>query len=104
MKIHCSNLGPDFEKIVADAIQNLQPVADAGVAVAVVKDGQLAFAGGYGLRDRASGAEVDASTCFAIGSATKAFTSMAVSMHVEQGKVDFDTPIQQLLFPAFQMK
>ena len=102
MIIHCSNLGPDFEKIVQDAIQNLQPVADAGVAVAVVKDGQLAFAAGFGLRDRASGAEVDASTCFAIGSATKAFTSMAISMHVEQNKLCFDTPIQQL-FPEFRM-
>jgi CubicO group peptidase (beta-lactamase class C family) len=103
MKIHCSNLGPDFEKIVAEKIQNLQPVADSGVAVAVIKDGQLAFAGGFGVRDRASGAEVDAGTSFAIGSATKAFTSMAVAMYVEQNKLGFDVPVQQL-FPEFQMK
>ena len=103
MKIHCSNLGPDFEKVVKDAIQSVQPVENAGVAVAVVKDGQLGFAGGFGLRDRGAGAEVDAETCFAIGSATKAFTSMAISMHVEQGKISLDVPIKQLL-PDFQMK
>lgn len=103
MQIHCSILGPDFEKIVQDAIQNLQPVADAGVAVAVVKDGQLAFAAGFGQRDRASAAKVDASTCFAIGSATKAFTSMAISMHVEQHQIALDVPVQQLL-ADFQMK
>src|SRR5512142_163317 len=103
MKIHCSNLGPDFRKVVEDAVQNLQPVADAGVAVAVIKDGQLAFAGGFGLRDRASGAEVDACTNFAIGSATKAFTSMAIAMYIEQNKLSFDVPLHQL-FPEFQMK
>jgi CubicO group peptidase (beta-lactamase class C family) len=103
MKIHCSNLGPNFQKIVEDAIQNLHPVADPGVAVAVVKDGHLAFAGGFGLRDRASGAEVDACTSFAIGSATKAFTSMAIAMYIEQNKLGFDVPLQRL-FPEFQMK
>ena len=103
MKIHCSNLGPDFAKAVKDAIHKLQPVDESGVAVAVVKDGHLAFAGGFGLRDRGAAAEVDAETCFAIGSATKAFTSMVISMHAEQGKISLDVPIKQLL-PDFQMK
>ncbi len=103
MKIHCSKLGPDFEKVVQDAVQAVQPVANSGVAVAVLKDGQLFFAGGFGFADRAAATAVDANTCFAIGSATKAFTSMAISMHVEQGKLAFDTPIKQLI-PDFQMK
>ena len=103
MKIHCSNLGPDFAKIVKHAIEDLQPVEDAGVAVAVVKNGQLSFAGGFGLRDRGAAAKVDAKTRFAVGSATKAFTSMAISMHVEEGKISLDVPIKQLL-PDFQMK
>ena len=103
MKIHCSNLGPNFEKVVKEAIQHIQPVADAGVAVAIVKDGQLGFAGGFGFRDRAAAAAVDASTIFAIGSATKAFTSMAIAMHVADGRISLDVPIKQLL-PDFQMK
>jgi CubicO group peptidase (beta-lactamase class C family) len=103
MEIHCSNLGPDFAKVVKDAIQSLQPVAHTGVAVAVVKDGKLGFAGGYGYRDRGTQAKVNAETCFAVGSATKAFTSMAIAMLVEEGKIDLDVPVQQLL-PDFQMK
>jgi CubicO group peptidase (beta-lactamase class C family) len=103
MEIHCSNLGPDFAQVVKDAIQGLQPVGHAGVAVAVVKDGKLGFAGGYGYRDRGTQAKVNAETCFAVGSATKAFTSMAISMLVEEGKINLDVPIQQLL-PDFQMK
>jgi CubicO group peptidase (beta-lactamase class C family) len=103
MKIYYSNLGPDFPKIVKDAIEHLQPVEDAGVAVAVVKNGQLSFAAGFGLRDRSAAAKVDAETRFAVGSATKAFTSMAISMYVEEGRISLDVPIKQLL-PDFQMK
>jgi CubicO group peptidase (beta-lactamase class C family) len=103
MKIHTSTLGPDFEKVVRDAIHQIQPVADSGVAIGVIQSGQLAYAGGFGFRDRAASAPVDANTLFAIGSATKAFTSMAVLMHVEAGQLSLDTPIKQLL-PDFQMK
>ncbi len=103
MKIHLSNLGPDFEKVVRDAIAKEQPIADTGVAVAVIKAGQLAFAGGYGFRDRATSAPVDVETCFAIGSATKAFTSMAASIYANEGTIALDTPIKQLL-PDFELK
>lgn len=97
MKIHTSKLGPHFEKIVQDAIKAHQPIAHTGVAVAVIKDGHLAFAGGFGLRDRASRSDVDVDTCFAVGSATKAFTSMAVSMQAAKGTLTLTQPIKQLL-------
>jgi CubicO group peptidase (beta-lactamase class C family) len=97
MKTHISRLGANFEKIVSDAIQAHQPVADAGVAVAVIKNGQLVFAKGFGYRDRATSALVDVDTCFAVGSATKAFTSMAVSMWVDQKKLTLDTPIKHYI-------
>jgi CubicO group peptidase (beta-lactamase class C family) len=103
MKINTCKLGPNFEKIVQDAIKAHQPIADTGVAVAVVRDGHLVFAGGYGLRDRAAKLPVDADTCFALGSATKAFTSMAVSMEAAQGKITLDEPIIKLL-TDFQLK
>jgi len=80
MNIHVSKLGLDFERIVSDAIHAHQPVADTGVAVAVLKNGQLAYAGGFGFRDRAARAPVDVHTLFAIGSATKAFTSAVLSI------------------------
>jgi CubicO group peptidase (beta-lactamase class C family) len=97
MTIHTSCLGPNFEKIVSNAIQAHQPTANTGVAVAVIKDGQLVFTAGFGYRDRATSAPVDVDTCFAIGSATKAFTSMAVSMWVDQNKLTLDTPINHYL-------
>jgi CubicO group peptidase (beta-lactamase class C family) len=102
MEIYCSDLGPDFAQVVKDAIQSHQPIENTGVAVAVVKDGKLAFAGGYGYRDRGTQAKVNAETCFAVGSATKAFTSMAIAMLIEEGTLNLDVPVQQLL-PDFQL-
>jgi CubicO group peptidase (beta-lactamase class C family) len=103
MELNCSLLGPGFERVVEEAIHAVEPVANAGIAIAVIKDGQLCFAGGVGLRDRNHGKKVDAHTCFAIGSATKAFTSMAISMHVEEGNIDLNVPVKQYL-PDFKMK
>jgi CubicO group peptidase (beta-lactamase class C family) len=108
MIIQFSSLEPDFAKVVEDAIHDtingVGLIADPGVAVAVIKGGELVFSGGFGFRDRGgAGKKVDADTCFAIGSATKAFTSMAVSMLVEDRKISLETPIKQLL-PDFQMK
>jgi CubicO group peptidase (beta-lactamase class C family) len=103
MKIHCSLLGPDFENIVIEAIHNHEPCSDTGVAVAVINDGRLDFAGGFGFRDRAAVTPVDVETRFAIGSATKAFTSMAASILVaEQQTFTLTTPIKQLM-PDFDM-
>jgi len=102
MKIHCSHLGPDFENVVIEAIHNHEPCSDTGVAVAVIKDGRLEFAGGFGFRDRAAVTPVDVETRFAIGSATKAFTSMAASILAGRGLFTLKTPIKDLL-PDFDM-
>ena len=107
MNVHCSKLGGDFEKVIQEAIHRLQPVEQPGVAIAVIKGGELCFAGGFGFRDRGARTSVDADTRFAIGSATKAFTSMAISLLAEDGELDLDKPIQQLLSERhidFQMK
>ena len=103
MQIYYSNMGPAFEKVVQDAVNDVQPVADSGVAISVVKDKQLCFAAGLGYRDRASAQAVDAETSFAIGSATKAFTSMVISMLFEEGGVDLNVPVTQYL-PDFKVK
>jgi CubicO group peptidase (beta-lactamase class C family) len=101
MNIHCSTLGSSLQDAISAAIQAHQPIADTGVAVAVIQNGKLGFAGGFGLRDRAAGAPVDAETCFAIGSATKAFTSMATAIFA--GQFPLDVAVKQFL-PDFEMQ
>ncbi len=70
----------------------------AGAAVAVVKDGKLFFAKGYGSADLEKGIPVDPEkTLFRIGSVTKLFTWTAVMQLVEQGKLDLDADINTYL-------
>src|SRR5690349_17481193 len=55
-----------------------------GVAVAVVKDGKVVLAKGYGVRKLGEPAKVDEHTLFGIGSNTKAFTTAALAMLVDE--------------------
>jgi CubicO group peptidase (beta-lactamase class C family) len=77
---------------------NLRDKHVAGATVAVVKDGALLFAKGYGYADVAKRAPVDADrTLFRIGSTSKLFTWTAVMQLVEQGKLNLDTDVNQYL-------
>jgi CubicO group peptidase (beta-lactamase class C family) len=61
-----------------------------GLAVAIVRNDSVVLAKGYGVKTLGKPDPVDAHTLFAIGSASKAFTAMAVAMLVDQGKVKWD--------------
>jgi CubicO group peptidase (beta-lactamase class C family) len=73
-----------------------------GVAVAIVKDGHVVLARGYGVRKRGETAAVDAKTLFGIASNTKAFTATALGVLVDEGKIRWDAPVIDYL-PWFQM-
>ncbi len=74
-----------------------------GMAVGIVKDGEIIYSGELGLRNVKQNLEVTKDTIFAIGSATKAFTSTAVGMLIEEGKLNLDTPIKNYV-PDFEMQ
>ena len=70
----------------------------AGLTVAVVKDGRLFFAKGYGRADVERRVPVDADkTLFRPGSVSKLFTWTAVMQLVEQGKLDLDADVNTYL-------
>ncbi len=73
-----------------------------GAGVVVVKDGAVILSRGYGLRNVAHGLEVTPRTIFAIGSSSKAFTTMTLALLVDEGKLDWDTPVRQYL-PSFTL-
>jgi CubicO group peptidase (beta-lactamase class C family) len=73
-----------------------------GMAVAVVKDGEVLLARGYGVRRAGEDAPVDGDTLFGIASNTKAFTCAALAILVEEGRLGWDDPVTKHL-PAFQM-
>ena len=71
------SFSPDaFGDYVAQAFTDWDAV---GLAVAVVKEGELVFARGYGELELGSGQLVDAETRFSIGSTTKAMTAGAIT-------------------------
>ena len=73
-----------------------------GMSVAVVKDGRVVLAKGYGVRRAGEPAPVDADTLFGIASNTKAFTCAALSLLAEDAKLSWDDPVTKHL-PQFQM-
>ncbi|MCO7200214.1 serine hydrolase domain-containing protein [Pseudoalteromonas sp. OANN1] len=69
-----------------------------GVAVTIVKDGEVVLLKGYGFADVYSQAMVKPNkTLFRIGSITKTMTALAVMQLVEQGKLSIDTDINEYL-------
>ena len=73
-----------------------------GVAVAVVKDGQVVLERGWGVREIGKPAPVDEHTLFAIASNTKAFTAASLSMLADEGKLSLDDRVVDHL-PGFRM-
>lgn len=73
-----------------------------GMAVAVVKEGEVIFAEGFGKRDLDQDLPATPATLFAIGSCTKAFTATAMGILVDGGKLDWDRPVRTYL-PSFKM-
>jgi CubicO group peptidase (beta-lactamase class C family) len=74
-----------------------------GLAIAVVKEGDVLLAKGYGYREIEHKKPVTSKTLFAIGSITKSFTVTGLGMLVDEGKLDWDRPVRELL-PEFRLR
>jgi len=74
-----------------------------GLAVAVIHDGKLVLARGYGFRDVERKLPVTPHTLFAIGSITKSFTATGLGMLIDEGKLNWDTPVREYL-PDFRLQ
>src|SRR5215471_12433872 len=89
----------DLDAYVASSMKTFEV---PGMAVAIVKDGKVVVAKGYGVRKLGDATAVDEFTMFAIGSNTKAFTTAALATLIDQGKLAWDDPVYQRL-PGFVM-
>ena len=73
-----------------------------GISIAIVKDGQVIAARGFGVRKLGEATPVDGKTIFEIASNSKVFTAAALAMLVDEGKLAWDDPVTKHL-PDFQM-
>ncbi|TDD96203.1 serine hydrolase [Flavobacterium cellulosilyticum] len=91
------------EKQVDELVENtLKSFNVPGIAVAIVKDGKIVLAKGYGVKSTKTNEKVDANTLFGIASNSKAFTSAAIAMLVDEGKINWDNKVIQYI-PEFKM-
>jgi CubicO group peptidase (beta-lactamase class C family) len=68
-----------------------------GCAVAAIKDNEIVLSEGFGVRDIGSGLPATADTLFPIGSTTKAFTAASVGTLVDEGLVEWETPVRDYI-------
>ncbi len=74
-----------------------------GLAIAVVSGDSLVFAKGYGVTELGKPARATEHTRFAVGSTTKAMTSAALAMLVDEGKLRWDDKVIDYL-PEFRLQ
>ena len=74
----------------------------AGIAVAVVKDGKVIHAKGYGVTSIKTKEKVDENTLFAIASNSKSFTTAALAILVDEGKISWQDKVVDYI-PEFKM-
>ncbi|HZT41525.1 MAG TPA: serine hydrolase [Chthonomonadaceae bacterium] len=91
-----------LEDLDAFILETMEIWKVPGLAVAIVRDGQVVHARGYGWRDLKDRRPVTPATLFAIGSITKSFTVGTLAALAQQGKLDWDTPVREYL-PDFRL-
>ena len=73
-----------------------------GMAVAVLKDGKMYHKNTYGVRSLKTNAAVNENTLFGVASNTKAFTAAALGQLIDQGKLTWDTKVNDVI-PEFKL-
>jgi len=88
-----------IDKLVKEAMETFNV---AGVAVGIVKDGKVIHSKGYGVKSIETKEPVNDHTNFAIASNTKAFTTAALSILVDKGKLSWNDKVVDYI-PEFRM-
>ncbi len=88
-----------IDKLVKEAMETFNI---AGVAVGIVKDGRIIHSKGYGVKSINTNETVNEHTNFAIASNTKAFTTAALSILVDEDKLSWDDKVVDHI-PEFKM-
>lgn len=89
-------------QIDALAERTLKTFDVPGVAIAVIKDGKMVHAKGYGVRSLKTQEKIDPNTLFGIASISKAFTTASLGILMDEGKLNWDDKVRDYI-PEFHM-
>ncbi len=87
----------DRAKIDAAVQRSMKEWGVPGCAIAIVRGNDVLLTAGYGVKENGKPDRVDPTTIFAIGSMTKAFTTAAMSILVDEGKMNWDDPVRKYI-------
>ena len=95
-------LAERLDRLAAEFDRNRIDLHVPGAVLAIVRGDDVIFARGFGVADIEKQTAVTADTPFFIGSTTKAFTATLVGMLVDEGRMQWDDPIEKYL-PEFKL-
>lgn len=101
-KYHYFQSNYDSDKLDKYIKSAVEMFSVPGLAVGIIKNGEVVFSKGYGLRSNGQDDTVDSETLFGIASLSKAFTSASVGMLVDDGKLNWDDRVIDHL-PEFEL-
>jgi CubicO group peptidase (beta-lactamase class C family) len=90
---------PELERLIAEVMEEWKV---PGLAVAVVQNGEVAFAAPYGFRDIEAGLKVTADTQFQLMSVSKSFTATGLALLVDERRMDWKKPVREYI-PEFRL-
>lgn len=90
-------------ELIQTKIIEKEPVKNTGIAISVFTKDETIVSMGFGLKNRKSNETVNDHTLFAIGSTTKAFTSLALKQLENKGLLKLSDPVK-LHYPEFDLK
>ncbi|MEJ7901696.1 MAG: serine hydrolase domain-containing protein, partial [Thermomicrobiales bacterium] len=95
--------GDRLTRFEVHAAATLAELGIPGASIAVVQNGEVVFAQGFGVREQGRPEPVTPDTLLRIGSVTKSFSSLLTATLVDAGKLDWETPLVDLL-PEFAVE
>jgi len=90
---------PQFEAMAQELVANQRV---PGLAMAIVQNGQVLSARGYGITDVRAAEPIDAHTVFRLASLSKSFASTVTGMLVSEGALRWDSRLTDYM-PTFQL-
>ena len=96
-------LAERLDRLAAEFDRNRIDLHVPGAVLAIVRGEEVIFARGFGVADIEKKTPVTPDTPFFIGSSTKAFTATLVGMLVDEGRMQWDDPVDTYL-PEFKLK